>query len=235
MSTVLLAIDASTSHGGVAIGVDGVVRAEVAMAETSRHSELMLPAIEFCLHAAGMSRRDVTAIVVGSGPGSFTGVRIAAATARGFAAALGIPLLAYSSLAALAASAARGTEAVCGMFDARRGEVYGACYRFPEGRIETVLAPMAAHVDDVVHALGDEEDIAFAGDGAHAYASRLPRAPLPLAIVQPRASALVWLASHDPEAGAVGAPGTFEPVYVRDSNAQPSPVSADARVSAKRA
>jgi tRNA threonylcarbamoyladenosine biosynthesis protein TsaB len=218
---VLLAIDASTAHGGVAIGRNGVILAEVAISETSRHSELLLPAVDFCLHAAGVTRADLTAIVVGAGPGSFTGVRIAAATARGLAAGLGIPLLAYSSLAALAATAARGTDAVCAMFDARRGEVYGACYRFPADRIETVLAPMAAHIDDVVHALG-EEDVIYAGDGAHEYASRLPVEPLPLAIVQPRSSALLWLAWHDPAAGAVEVPGTFEPVYVRDSNARPA-------------
>ena len=221
MSEILLAIDASTSHGGVAIGRDGVVLAEIAVSDTSRHSELLLPAIEFCLHASAVPRESLSGIVVGSGPGSFTGVRIAAATARGLAAGLEIPLYAYSSLAALAAAAARGETPVCAMFDARRGEVYGACYSFPPGRIETIMAPMAGQVDDVVHALGDV-DAEFAGDGAHAYASRLPAPPLALAIVQPRASALLWLAQHDREAGAVGKPSTFEPVYVRDSNAQPS-------------
>jgi tRNA threonylcarbamoyladenosine biosynthesis protein TsaB len=221
MSELILAIDASTSHGGVAIGRNGVTLAEVAISNTARHSELLLPAIEFALHAAGVTRSDLTGIVAGAGPGSFTGVRIAAATARGLAAGLGIPMHAYSSLAALAASAARVDAPVCGMFDARRGEVYAACYRFPQGRIETVLAPVAAHVDDVIHML-DDIDCDFCGDGAHAYAARLPQPPLPLAIVQPRASALLWLLHHDPAAGVVGMPSSFEPVYVRDSSARVS-------------
>jgi tRNA threonylcarbamoyladenosine biosynthesis protein TsaB len=217
---IYLAIDASTSHGGIAIGRDDDVLSEISVGDTSRHSELLLPAVDFALHAAGVSRNDIGAIVVGAGPGSFTGVRIAAATARGLAAALQVPLMAYSSLAALAATAARGDTPVCAMFDARRGEVYGACYRFGSGRIETLVEPMAAHVDDVVHALDDDVDVAFAGDGAHAYASRLPHAPLPLTIVQPRPSALLWLARLDPEAGAVSSASAFEPVYIRDSSAK---------------
>jgi tRNA threonylcarbamoyladenosine biosynthesis protein TsaB len=219
MAELLLAIDAATSNGGIAIGSGGAVRAEVGISDTSRHSELLLPSIEFALHACGATRSDLAGIVVGAGPGSFTGVRIAAATARGLAAALEIPLLAYSSLAALAASAGRGEQPVCALFDARRGEVYGACYAFVNGRVETIMAPMAGPIDDVVHLLGDV-DAEFAGDGAIAYQARLPRPPLEQGLVYPRASNLLWLAHFDADAGAVASPGTFEPQYVRDSNAQ---------------
>lgn len=219
MRDLLLAIDAATSNGGIALGSAGVVRAEVGISDTSRHSELLLPALEFALHSCGATRKDLGGIVVGAGPGSFTGVRIAAATARGLAAALEVPLLAYSSLAALAASAGRGEQPVCALFDARRGEVYGACYAFVDGRIETIMAPMAGHIDEVVHLLG-EVDAEFAGDGAVAYAARLPRPPLDHGLVYPRASALLWLAHHDAASGRVASPGTFEPQYVRDSSAQ---------------
>lgn len=220
----MLAIDASTAHGGVAIGRDGRALAEIGIGDTSRHSELLLPAIDFALNAAGVTRSDLAGIVVGAGPGSFTGVRIAAATARGLAAALELPLHAYSSLASLAAAACRGGQPVCALFDARRGEVYGACYRFVEGRIDTIMAPMAGHIDSVMHVLG-EIDAEFAGDGAIAYALRLPRAPLSLALVHPRASTLLWLAEFDAAAGRVTSPSAFEPVYVRDSSAQPAQVA----------
>lgn len=219
MADLLLAIDAATSNGGIAIGAAGIVRAEVGISDTSRHSELLLPALEFALHACGATRNDLRGVVVGAGPGSFTGVRIAAATARGLAAALEIPLLAYSSLAALAASAGRGDQPVCALFDARRGEVYGACYSFSGGRIETIMAPMAGHIDEVVHLLG-EVDAEFAGDGAIAYRDRLPRPPLESGLVYPRASALLWLAHYDAAAGNVASAGAFEPQYVRDSSAQ---------------
>jgi tRNA threonylcarbamoyladenosine biosynthesis protein TsaB len=214
----LLAIDAATSHGGVALDNDGVLLAEIAISNTARHSELLLPAVEFALRAGGLTRAELGGVVVGAGPGSFTGVRIAAATARGIAAALEIPLLAYSSLMALAASAARDDEPVCAMFDARRGEVYAACYSFSDAGITTVLAPVAAHVDDVVRMLEGRTAL-FAGDGAAAYASQLSGRPLPVQLVQPRAGSLLWLARRYPQDGAVERAASFEPAYIRDTGA----------------
>ena len=211
---VLLAIDAATSHGGVAVSADGVVLSEVSISDTRRHSELLLPAIEFALHAAGVARAEITGIVAGAGPGSFTGVRMAAATARGLAAGLGVPLLAYSSLAAVAAAAARGAEPVCAMFDARRGEVYAACYAFDGGGIRTIMPPTVAGVDAIVSRFEDAVPL-YAGDGAHQYESRLPEGRVLSSLVQPRASALLWLAAHDRAAGAVGLPASFEPDYIR--------------------
>lgn len=219
MSELVLALDTATAQGGVALGRDGQVVAEVTIGETSRHAELLLPAIEFVLHAARADRSEISMIVAGAGPGSFTGVRIAAATARGMAAGLGVPLRAYSSLTALSAGCGRGDEPVCAMFDARRGEVYGGCYSFSDAGITTQLSPMAAHVDDVVHALEDL-DVQFAGDGALQYAARLPRPPLPLALAHPRPAALLWLAQHYPDAGLVTHAAAYEPVYVRDSGAE---------------
>jgi tRNA threonylcarbamoyladenosine biosynthesis protein TsaB len=226
---VLLAIDTATANGGVAVGRAGALLAEVGIGDTGRHSELLLPAIEFALRVAGVNRADLTAIVLGAGPGSFTGVRIAAATARGLAAALGIPILAYSSLAALAAAAGRGDDPVCALFDARRGEVYGACYRFPAaGGMDTLLAPRAAPVEDLVHAIGDL-DVEFVGDGAAQYAGRLPRQPVPTSLVYPRASALLWLAGYDASAGAASASHDFEPDYIRSAGAERERAQAVAR------
>lgn len=224
MSELLLAIDAATSHGGVAIGRGGVAIAEVSLGDTRRHSELLLPAVEFVLQAAAAKRSDVSAIVVGAGPGSFTGVRIAAATARGLAAALDIPLLAYSSLAALAAGAGGGAAPVCAMFDAKRGEVYAACYRFTEDTIDTLLAPMAAPIADVmfeielVRAL-TQANVKYVGEGALLYA-RETGVDTCSAPVTPRAGALLWLAHHDRAAGTVADTTAFEPTYVRASAAE---------------
>jgi tRNA threonylcarbamoyladenosine biosynthesis protein TsaB len=226
----MLAIDTATSHGGVAIGRAGEVLAEVVISQTARHSELLLSAIDFALHAAGIDRTELGGVVVGAGPGSFTGVRIAAATARGIAAALDVPLHAYSSLAALAAAAGRGASPVCAMFDARRGEVYAGCYAFEDAHIRTLLAPVAAPIGVVLESLElqshsqsqSQIDVSFVGDGAHAYAAQLPRAAVPLALVHLVASALLWLAHTYPGAGvAAGEESShFEPLYVRGSGAE---------------
>lgn len=217
-----LALDTSTPVGGVALGRAGVLLGEVALGVPSRHSETLLPATEFLLRAAGTTVGELARIIVGAGPGSFTGVRIAAATAKGLAHALDVPLLAFSSLAAAAASAAQADRPVCALFDARRDEVYAACYRFPGlAAMETLLAPAVRALDDV---LADALPLRplFAGEGAVRYASAIAAAGgevAPAHLGAPRAAALLWLASIAAESGRVDAVA-WEPAYLRPSGAE---------------
>jgi tRNA threonylcarbamoyladenosine biosynthesis protein TsaB len=218
---MLVAIETATDLGSVALGAGGDVAGEVLVGTRSRHAEVILPALEFLLRSLGLARQDLSGVVVGGGPGSFTGVRVAAATARGLAHGLGVPLYAYSSLAAAAATTAVMEGPVCPMFDARRGEVYAACYRLLSGgAVETVLPPWAAPVEEVlerVAALAPR----FVGEGAIRYAARLGiEPPWP---VEPRASALLRIAAADlagPGAGRVHDLAGWEPDYVRASGAE---------------
>jgi tRNA threonylcarbamoyladenosine biosynthesis protein TsaB len=215
--TLRLGIEAATPVGSVAVARGGTLLAEATLGLTTRHSELLLPAIDFVLRSAGVERRELAEVVVGGGPGSFTGVRIAAATARGLAAALGVPLAVHGSLTiAAVASGVRGAP-VCALFDARRGEVYAGCYIVREAGIETVLEPMAVHVEDVIARLAGK-DVVYTGDGAHAYTARLGGAPIvPALLGAARATALLWLHAHAP-AGSEDA--HWEPTYLRSSGAE---------------
>jgi tRNA threonylcarbamoyladenosine biosynthesis protein TsaB len=103
-----LAIDTSTELGSIAVGRGDRLLAEIVVGVRVRHSEALLPAIDFALRAAGVETAELGGIVVGAGPGSFTGVRIAAATAKGMVRVLGTPLFAYSGLLALAAGVGAG-------------------------------------------------------------------------------------------------------------------------------
>lgn len=218
---LLLALDTSTPLGGAALGRNGTVLGEVLLGVRSRHSESLLPAIDFLLRNADARPADLQGIIIGEGPGSFTGVRIAAATAKGFAHALGVPLLACSSLAAAAASSAQADRPVCALFDARRDEVYAACYRFPGlAGIETLLAPAPRALDDVLADALALRPI-FAGEGAHRYADTIRAAGGEVA--PPHAggaipAALLWLASVG-GAIEVDAAG-WEPAYLRPSGAE---------------
>ena len=214
-----LGIDAATPVGGVAVVRHGVLLAEVTLGLTTRHSALLLPATDFALRAAGIERRLLDGIVVGEGPGSFTGVRIAAATARGLAAALDVPLYAVSSLAAAAAASGVRERAVCALFDARRGEVYAACYRFGADAPEVLLEPVAAPLAEVLAQVATHSP-EFTGEGAVRYAGQLPRAPLPALLSPPRAAALVWLHEQAPERGRVQEIAGWEPSYLRTSGAE---------------
>lgn len=215
---VLLAIETSTDYGSIAIGRGADLTGEVVIGARSRHAEALLPALEFLLGTAHLLRSDIRGIVLGGGPGSFTGVRIAAATARGLAAGLDVPIYAFSSLAALAVeSAAAGV--VCTMFDARRGEVYAACYERVQNtdRLHTRMQPEAMHVDELRTRTAGM-DVTYIGDGARRYAGALGIAPPPP--VFPRAAGLLRLVAADPDAGMIEHASGWEPLYLRSSGAE---------------
>jgi tRNA threonylcarbamoyladenosine biosynthesis protein TsaB len=221
--TLTLAIEAATAAGGVALADGERLLSEVLLAEGGRHAEALLPAVGFLLERAGAAPRDIGTVVVGAGPGSFTGVRIAAATARGLVRGLGVPLFAYPSLEVLARSAGRRDRTVCGLFDARRGEVYAGAWRFPEnGPPRVVLEPVAATVETVLARLAGTDPL-YVGSGALAYAERILASggvvgPAMLAV--PRASALLELLWLDPAAGRVADPAAWEPAYLRPPGAE---------------
>lgn len=223
---IRVAIETATPLGSVAVGRDGRVLAEVALGVQTRHAERALPALEIALELAGVDRDAVEGVVVGGGPGSFTGVRVAGATAKGLAAALDVPLLAYSSLLALAASVPSGRP-VCGLFDARRGEVYAGCWSVGRESLVEHLAPAVAPVESIVERLAGLEAAAgaaplYAGEGAERYRVALEAAGAAVGDgpAVPRASALLWLARHHPAAGEVESVATWEPTYVRASSAE---------------
>ena len=159
-----LALDTSTPVGSVAIGKAGEVLAHSLLRVRATHSEVVLPAIDRMLTGCGLNASDLQGVVVGGGPGSFTGVRIAASLAKGMCHARGLELFSYSSLAAVAAGA-ECDRPVCAMFDARRGQVYAAGYRVGGG-IEELFAPRAGPLDQVLTDLGEPGNWCFAGDGA---------------------------------------------------------------------
>lgn len=218
----LLALDTSTPVGGVAVGTAERLLAEVVLGAGTRHAGELMPAVDFALERAGLAPAALAGVVVAGGPGSFTGIRIAGATAKGLVRALGVPLFSYSGLLALAAGAAVDERPVCALFDARRGEVYAACYAFPElAGVEEILAPGPRRVDEVLDALADFSPL-YVGDGARLHASRIRErgarlAPPHLSI--PRASSLLWLAEIEP-AGRVAEPAEWEPAYLRPSGAE---------------
>lgn len=215
-----LALETSTELGGVAVGEGESLIAESHMAVRAARSELVLPEVAGLLERSGRSVDDVDAVVVGAGPGSFTGVRIAASLAKGLCFARKKTLLAYSSLAAVAATTGR-EERICALFSARRREVYAAAV--------AQVAPLEYELGPAVLGLGEllaELDVSrwcFAGEGAVAERERIEGAGgrvLPPFLGVPRASALLWLAATQPEAGRVADPAAWEPEYARAPGAE---------------
>ena len=98
----LLALDTADRCAGVAVAVDGEVRAVCLSAVPFRHAERLFALIDAALGAAGLEREALSGIAVTRGPGSFTGLRVGLATAKGLACALGVPAVGVSTLRALA-------------------------------------------------------------------------------------------------------------------------------------
>jgi len=202
----LLGIDTATATAGIAIvDEDGRVLAEARHATAGRGADLLVAIDQVCRDAA-VAPAQLHAIAIGAGPGSFTGLRIGMATAKGIAFAARRPLWAVSSLAALAADAAEelaGEQrpvhagAICAALDARRGELFAGCYRGAAALgPERVLPPgeLAAWVAELVAAEpgGPAPAIRFAGDAIDAYPA--------LAAL---AGAHTWLAARTPSGRAV--------------------------------
>jgi tRNA threonylcarbamoyladenosine biosynthesis protein TsaB len=214
-----LALETSTRLGSLAVGVGDKLVAEYSLSVQETHSETVLPEVDRLLHRTGLGIETLEAVVVGAGPGSFTGVRIATALAKGLCFARDLPLFAYSSLAAVAAGS--GVERTCALFDARRGEVYAAAYGTEE-LPRPIWGPSVLSVEHLLRELGASEWV-FAGEGALRYAAPIEAAGgrvLPAHLGIPRASALLWLMNLAPAAGRVEDPALWEPAYVRASGAE---------------
>jgi tRNA threonylcarbamoyladenosine biosynthesis protein TsaB len=219
----LLALDSSTSGGSVAVAVDGRIAAERVLPATAGASSLLMPAVDEAVRAAGLRPRDLAAVVAAGGPGSFTGLRIAAATAKAIVRALGVPLYAYSGLLAAAAAHRREGRPVCALFDARNREVFAGCWSFADGGVRELLAPTIATVDEAVALMRGESPL-FAGDGAALHAAELVGAfgsgAVPPSADDSPAAGLLWLALTVPGEGLVAAPAAWEPEYLRASGAE---------------
>jgi tRNA threonylcarbamoyladenosine biosynthesis protein TsaB len=215
--SAVLAVDSSTRHAYVAVERDGHVVAQEAVTAQANASSALLPAVDRAVRFAGLAPGDVGAVVVGGGPGSFTGLRIAAATAKGIVRALGVPLFAYSGLLGLAAAHRYTGRAVCALFDARNAEVYAGCWRFGGAGVQEVLAIEALAIDRLVERL-EGVNVRFVGEGAELHRTALGAAFGADAVVAEErspAAGLLWLARTVPAPGRVADAAAWEPEYVR--------------------
>lgn len=238
-----LALETSGPIGSVAVGSPGVVLARSFLPAMGEQASGILPAVESVLDTARLRRHDLEGVVVGAGPGSFTGVRIAAATAKGIAHALDVPLWAFSSLAAAALSdrvLPPGTgpggwwKEVNGeagpvryvLFDARGDRVYAGCYLLRDGGagVEILVPPHPARVGELLAASAPPRAV-FAGDGAVRHRDRLAALGHPVLgppAGTPTADALLHLLASD-HALPLADPARWEPDYLRGASAEPVP------------
>lgn len=165
----ILALDTSTELGAVGVLVDGEVRVESATRVRAQHGEHLMPVVARSLAQGEVAKEDLDLIVVGIGPGSFTGTRIGVATAQGLSIALRCPVVGVLSMHAVARGApSAGPLAV--VMDAHRGEVFAAAFEPGPDRLER-LAPLCAQPTDAAERLARSGVHAVVGSGVRAYPS----------------------------------------------------------------
>jgi tRNA threonylcarbamoyladenosine biosynthesis protein TsaB len=227
----LLALDTASGQCSVALLLDGTLSMR-AVPTARDHAQLLLPMIDELLAAAAVSLRQLDGIAFGRGPGSFTGVRIAAAATQGLALGADLPVMPISDLRALAQLALRRVLAsgtvpggVLACMDARMGEVYWACF---EPQPSGAIAPQAQErvgspAEVIARAIGCT---VAAGKGLYAWPQITDSLHLDAAYcfsdAEPHAQDIARLAAQDLAAGVVWRDaGHAVPEYVRDQVAKP--------------
>ncbi len=168
---IVIGINTSTSEGGVALMGDEGLIAEYSLHSKATHSERLLPSIDRLLQDTELTFRDLSGIAVAVGPGSFTGLRIGLASAKGLALSSDLPLVGIPTLPAMARNLPFCAYAICPMIIARKKEVYWALYRFKGGHLMEMEEETVSPPEVVAKRIG--EPTVFLGDGATEHSGQI--------------------------------------------------------------
>ena len=225
----ILAIDSSSLVASVAVVEEDIMLAEYTINFKKTHSQTLLPMIKDITDMIELDLATVDAIAVSAGPGSFTGLRIGSATAKGLGLALDKPVIPVPTTAGMAYNFYGMSEdaVICPIMDARRNQVYTGLYTFKDEEFVTVWEQEAADIHDLVsrlNALGKK--VIFVGDGVPVFKdiitdeSTVSVAFAPAHLNRQRAGALGVLGAKLYAQGVVETAAEHKPDYLRKSQAE---------------
>lgn len=223
---LILAFETSAKAASVALLEDGVLLGESYQNTGLTHSQTLLVMAQQLLSQCGKTVSDVTALAVAAGPGSFTGVRIGVAAAKGFAWGAELPCYGVSTLESMALSLGAWEGTVCACMDARRAQVYNALFRAEGGTLRRISPDRAISLAELGQELSQlEGPIFLVGDGspltARTLAEQLPELVLPPEHrLHQRAAGVALLAAQKIAAGESGDAASLSPNYLRLSQAE---------------
>lgn len=215
MARILL-IETSTSVLSVALAVDGTVACERVCEEPRKQASLTAPLVKEVLDEAGLSARELDAVCVSSGPGSYTGLRVGVSTAKGVAFGAGIPLLSIGTLDILVSgvSGEGAPQFIVPMIDARRMEVYTAVYSAEGKRLTPVEAKVIG--PDAFREYLEQGEVLFVGDGALKCRDVIPSPNARFEEAHPLARHMAAAAQKAFEEEKFENLAYFEPFYLKD-------------------
>ena len=222
----ILALDSSGLVATVAIVEDEQTIAEYTVNYKKTHSQTLLPMLDEIVKMTEFDLSTIDAIAVAGGPGSFTGLRIGSATAKGLGLALNKPLVHVPTVDGMAYNLYGNAGLICPMMDARRSQVYTGLYRFTQS-FEIVEAQMAISVEELIAKLNSYgEEVTFLGDGVPVYRGQLeegltvPYRFAPAHANRQRAAAVGALGMRYYAEGKTESATEHQPDYLRLSQAE---------------
>ena len=228
----LLVLDSSGLVASVALIEDDRLIAEYTTGNKLTHSQTLLPMLNEVIKRTSFEMEDIDAIAVAKGPGSFTGLRIGAATAKGLGLALNKPIVPVPTVDGLAYQLFGTSKIICPMMDARRKQVYTGIYHFAGGtEFEELVAQEAGPVEDIIkkcNAFGQKlgKQVIFLGDGVPVYKDiieefcTVEHSYAPAHLSRQRAGAVAIRAVRLYDEGKAEPASDHAPIYLRKSQAE---------------
>lgn len=222
----ILAFESSAKAASTALLSDGLLLAEYTQNSGQTHSRTLMQMAKDMLTSCDLTPQDIGAVAVAAGPGSFTGVRIGMACAKGFAWGLQLPLYGVSTLEAMTRGAAYADGTYCACMDARKQQIYNAVFSLQAGKLTRLTDDRAIAIDALVPELSEGAGpIYLLGDGAKLVSDTLAGSGLPLILLpeqlrQQRASGAALCAMDRMLAGDPGDAAALTPNYLRMAQAE---------------
>ena len=232
----ILALDSSGLVASAAVVEDDVLIAEYTTDYKKTHSQTLLPMLDEIRQMIDLDLHTIDAIAISAGPGSFTGLRIGAATAKGLGLALNLPLVEVPTLEGLAFNLWGTDKLVCPIMDARRNQVYTGIYEFCKTEKDSSEQQLVMHsvkeqcaiaVDELVEELNRlGREVIFLGDGVPVYREQIlqklkvPGSFAPAANNRQRAASVASLGAIYYAQGKTVTAAEHEPEYLRKSQAE---------------
>lgn len=223
----ILGIDSSGLVASVAIVEDNRMLAEYTIHYKKTHSQTLLPMLNEIVQMIEIDLNEIDGIAVSGGPGSFTGLRIGSATAKGLGQALDKPLIHVDTLKALAYNFTGFDSLICPIMDARRNQTYTGIYQFREEKCVTILDQSAISIDDLIAQINQlDKAVVFLGDGVEVFKNtilekvKVPYFFAPLHMSHQRAGAVACLGLEMMKEGQTEKAENHRPEYLRLSQAE---------------
>ncbi|MCD8039850.1 MAG: tRNA (adenosine(37)-N6)-threonylcarbamoyltransferase complex dimerization subunit type 1 TsaB [Lachnospiraceae bacterium] len=223
----ILALDSSGLVASAALVEDNVTVAEYTINYKKTHSQTLLPMLDEIRRMTELDLQTVDAIAIASGPGSFTGLRIGSATAKGLGFVLDIPIIPVPTVDSLAYNLYGSEKLICPLMDARRNQVYTGLYTFEGGELITIQPQCAVDISEIISRINSMgRDVIFLGDGVPIYMEKLEELVrtgfylAPACCNRQRAACVAALGEKLYEQGKFQSAAEHAPDYLRLSQAE---------------